>query len=493
MKFYAADYRTENNIYSPLLISYENFEECVMMRNGEISTQGVGFRPVIRRFRELAERDGHEIIMGIETIAAASGLVVKTDYERIRDEILGDIKAAMPLDAVMLQLHGAMAAVGYEDCEGDILSRIRSIVGPNVPVGVELDPHAHLTDAMVKGSPLLVFYKHQPHMDYTDRADDIYKMCVDQAQGRIKPVASVFDCRMLGGINDTTTEPMKGFIGKIESFEGKNNVLSISVVHGYPLADNPDMGVKVLVITDDNKAHGDKLAEELGLTLYDMITNQEQTSPFGHFLEVEEAIDKAIENYEKFKEPIVMAEAADTVGGGAPGDSTWFLKGLIERNVPGTIYKQLWDPLAVPLLFKIGVGQTVDVRIGGRYGYASGPPLDVTATVTGLYTAEELKDCGAYSSDVAVIRVSEVDIVLTENRAGYSDKPTVQDHFPDYARIGLDAANARILGIKSVYPYRPENPSGIMVATDGALAAAVTRTPTKIRLPIWPLDSDPFA
>jgi len=486
MKFFAADYRTENNIFSPLLITYEDFEDCIMMHNGEISSEGTGYRPVIRRFRERAERDGHEIVMGIETVAAASGRIVQADYERIRDGILDHIKAEMPLDAVMLQLHGAMAAVGYDDCEGDILASIREIVGLDVPIGVELDPHAHLTELMVEGSPLLVFYKEQPHLDYVERADDVYHLCVDQAEGRTKPVASVFDCRMLCADIDTTTEPIKGFIQKIESLEGKNDVLSISVVHGYGLADNPDMGVKVLVISDDNKEYGDQLAEQLGLELYDMITGRDEVSSFSYMLDIEEAIDKAIENYQQFGGAIVMAEPADTVGGGAPGDSTWFLKGLIERNVPGTIYKQLWDPLAVPLLFKYQVGDTVEVRIGGRYGYSSGPPLDLTATIIGLFKASD-----GFSSDAAVIRHGEVDIVLTKKRWGYLDKLKVSDHFPDYEQLGLDAANARILAIKSVYPYRPENPTGIMVKTEGSLAA-IMRAPTKVRRPIWPLDKDPL-
>ncbi len=482
MKIYCADFRTESNIFSPLPTSYKDFEHCIMMRGGDTSGHFEGFRPVIGRFQELAKTKGFDIVMGLETIAAASGRIVRRDYERIRDEILDELKAAMPVDTIMLQLHGAMAASGYDDCEGDILVRIRDIVGPDVPVGVELDPHCHLTEAMVANANVMVFYKEQPHDDHIERADEIFEMCVATAEGRIKPVSSVFNCRMLNNYH-TTIEPMKSFVDKIKGLEGQNDVLSISIVHGYPLADNPDVGVKVLVLTDNRKEYGDKLAEELGMELFGM-----REATFPRMMNADQAIDATITMDDGDGQPVIMADFADQVGGGAPGDSTFLLSALMERNVQDVIFGFLWDPFAVDIAHKVGEGEQLEMRIGGRLGPVAGPPLDVMATVIRVVTANEAAAMDIpMTGDIAVIRVGSIDVVLTSERA--SARP-----FENFESLGLNPKSRKVLVIKSAYPHHPEYPKGLMVTTPGAINVDIGSLQYKnIRRPIWPLDPDPFA
>ena len=108
--------------------------------------------------------------------APPAGPTVRHVWEGFRDEILADLRRAMPVDAVLLNLHGAMVADGYDDCEGDLLARVRAIVGPDVPVGAELDPHCHVTPLMVEQATVLVLYKEFPHTDFAERAEDLFRL-----------------------------------------------------------------------------------------------------------------------------------------------------------------------------------------------------------------------------------------------------------------------------------------------------------------------------
>jgi microcystin degradation protein MlrC len=124
----------------------------------------------------MARDRGWELAESLCAYAPPAGITPRPVYEALRDEILNDLDAAGPIDAVIVNLHGAMVADGYDDCGGDILQRIRKRVGPNVPVGVELDPHCHLTRAKLENATALVLYKEFPHTDFAARAADLFRI-----------------------------------------------------------------------------------------------------------------------------------------------------------------------------------------------------------------------------------------------------------------------------------------------------------------------------
>ena len=175
--------------------------------------------------------------------------MARATYEGLRDEILGQLRAALPVDVVLLGLHGAMVAHGYDDCEGDLLERVRGIAGPRAVIAAELDPHSHLSARRVANSDILVAFKEVPHIDFADRAEEVVELALRTARGEIRPHMAVWDCRMLDML-PTSKQPMRGFVDRIKALEGKDGVLSISVIHGFSAADVPDMGIKMLVVTD---------------------------------------------------------------------------------------------------------------------------------------------------------------------------------------------------------------------------------------------------
>ena len=290
----------------------------------------------------------------------------------MRDEILGQLKAALPVDGAVFNLHGAMVAHGYDDCEGDFLERVRALVGPKAVIGVELDPHCHLTIKRCAAADVIVLFKEYPHTDFAERGEEMVDLTLRTIRGEIKPVKSVFDCRVIQSF-PTSIQPMRGLVDKIMALEGKNRVLSVSIAHCFYYGDVPECGARILVLTDDAKPHGDKLAEEIGREL---IALREQAAPPEY--SVDGAIDFALAHPGG---PIVIADTTDNAGGGAPSDNTTFIHRLIARGVQGAAVAPIWDPIAVRIAFDAGEGARLPFRFGGKTAKASGPPVDADVEI----------------------------------------------------------------------------------------------------------------
>jgi microcystin degradation protein MlrC len=374
-----------------------------------------------------------------------------------------------------------MVAHGYDDCEGDIIARVRAIVGPGVVIGVEHDPHCHLTANRLENCDLLICFKEFPHTDSVARAEEVVELTLRTIRGEIKPVMSTFDCRMICGF-PTTRQPMRSFVDEISAMEGKEGVLSISIAHGFSFADVPDVGTRVLVVTDDRKDVGDALAERLGRRLQAM---REQTQP--PFLSVDAAIDRALE----VGGPVVVADVTDNPGGGAAGDNTTFLRRLIERGISGAALAPIWDPVAVSLCHAAGEGARLPLRFGGKTAATSGQPIDALVTVTKLVRAATTTrfDGTAPLGDAAAIDVNGIAVVLITKRT--------QAFHPDlFTNLGIDPTKRNPVVVKSTNHFHaafaPIASEVLYADGDGPLPRDPTCNPyTRIKRPIWPLDPLP--
>ena len=166
MRVFVASLATETNTFSPIRIDRSAFEDAFYAPPGEHpKTPTLCSAPLVAA-RKRASEQGFTLIEGTAAWAEPAGLVSREAYEGLRDEILDQLHAAMPVDVVLLGLHGAMIAEGYDDCEGDLLTQARAIAGGDAVIGVELDPHCHLTQAMIDAVTILVTFKEVPHSDF---------------------------------------------------------------------------------------------------------------------------------------------------------------------------------------------------------------------------------------------------------------------------------------------------------------------------------------
>ncbi|MFK4492422.1 M81 family metallopeptidase [Bradyrhizobium sp. USDA 336] len=480
MRLFAAALATETNTFSPMPTSLDSYKECVFLRPGEHPQERpvFGSEPLwVARRRALAE--DFTLIEGSCFAAQPAGTTNRRDYEFMRNEILAQLEDALPVDGVLLGLHGAMVAHGYDDVEGDILERVRALVGPKCVIGVELDPHCHLTAKRVTSADVIVLYKEFPHTDMVERAEDVLDIVLKTLRGQVRPVMSLYDCRQLG-VYPTTLPLMRGFVDRVKAMEGNDGVLSISIGHGFNLADVPEVGSRILVVMDKDKARGDALATEVG---EEFISMRGQTEPI--YYSVDGGIDAATE----FDgEPVVIADPSDNAGGGAPSDNTTIVRQLIERQVERAAVGPIWDPIAVRLCFDAGEGFEFPLRFGGKIGPASGVPIDAIVTVVGLR-----RDCwqshGSSRSslgDCAAVRVGGVEIVLASTR-------TQAFGLELFRNVGIEPLAKKIVVVKStnhfMAEYGPIAKKVIHIDSDGALNRDCRKIPyTRVRRPIWPLD-----
>lgn len=483
MKFFIAHLATETNTFAAAPTGWGGFEENGLFRGDASRKDPQGTGAFLHFLRGLIEADGHQVAESLCAIAQPAGRTVRAVYESLRDTILADLQAAMPVDAVQLMLHGAMAADAYDDCEGDLAAHIRAIVGPGVPIGLELDLHCHLTALMRDSCDAIVAFKAYPHIDAEERGRELYRILADTAAGRVRPTTFVFDCRMVG-LWHTTREPMRSFVARMQAVEAQPGVLSVSLGHGFPWGDVPESGAKLWVVTDNDTVLARTLAEQLGREFWQLREASTATA-----MDIDEALDAGPG---PGAGPVVLADIADNPGGGAPGDSSFILRRLVERRVGNALVGMLWDLGAVHICKSAGQGARLDLRIGGKCGPASGLPLDLRVTVravvdehsqSALGTRERLGTC------VWVEAENGLHIVLCSIRT--------QTYGTDaFTGLGITLGDKAFIVVKSTQHFHAEFAplaSAVRyVSTPGTMNFDYAAIPYRHRsLDYWPRVADP--
>lgn len=442
-RIFTAALATETNTFSPIVIDRSAFEASLLAGPGEHPETPTLCTAPIPVGRKVCRAKNWTLIEGTSAWADPAGLVSKTTYESLRDEILAELKAAMPVDAVVLGLHGAMVAQDYLDPEGDLLARIREIVGADVLVAAELDPHSHLTAKRVQAADFFVVFKEFPHTDFVERAEDLWRIVVDALEGRVRPVMSVYDCRMID-VFPTSRDPMRSFVDKMMAIEKRDEkVLSLSTIHGFMAGDVPEMGTKMIAVTNGDRDYGDALAKALGDELFANRGKHMMPS-----LEVGEAVERAMKAGAK---PVVIADMWDNPGGGTAGDATVVLKACMERGARGVAFGTIWDPIAVQLCKIAGEGAVMPLRFGSKSAPHTGEPVDALVRVVKFVPDAQMKfgeSLVPFGDAVRLALLDEqgeergIEVILNTVRAQSFD-PSL------FEALGIDPAAQDILVIKS--------------------------------------------
>jgi microcystin degradation protein MlrC len=489
MKIFFGGIATETNTFSPIPTGIEAYEQCFLVRAGEHGDEPNLFTAPLAALKQ-RKKDGNqpwEIVQGLCAFAMPGARTSRSAYESMRDEMLEDLKRAMPVDLVILGIHGAMIADGYDDCEGDMLRRVRELVGPDVIIGAELDLHCILTDEMVRESNILVAFKEYPHTDIMERAFELVDLCVAAVEKKVRPVSAVFDCHMIDAMH-TTREPMKSIVARAKEMERSPGVLSVSIAHSFPWGDVPGMGCKTLVVTDNDVALAARLAEEIGKLV---IAARGTTTD--HHPALDEALDEALS---VSGGPVVIADTADNPGAGAAGDSTFLLQALLSRGVGNAIIGPLWDPVSTQFCFDVGVGARLKLRIGGKVGALSGQPVDAEVTVMGLKRNAHMIFGGLPTSmgDAALVSIDvpgelPIQIVLNTLRT----QAYGAEVFTQFADAGVDLSTKRLIIVKSMQHFHaafaPIAKRVIYMGGPGTAARDFkSLTYKNIPRPMWPFD-----
>lgn len=481
MKLFIAGLATETNTFAPIPTGRASFEETFLSRTATREPPNL-FSAPLHVWRARAEARGWEVVESLSAFAQPAGTTIGHVYEALRDEILADLRAAMP-DIALFSMHGAMVAQGYDDCEGDLMARAREIASEAV-IGLEIDPHNHLTEAMLEAADLIVAYKEYPHTDSADRAEDLFGLAADTAEGRIRPVMRDVDCRMMGTYH-TPREPMRGFVDDMMAAEGQGGILSLSLCHGFPWADVPRVGTRMLAIADGDADLAQRTAQGFADRLWAMREDLRVRYP-----DIEGALDRAVAAN---RAPVVLADTADNAGGGAPSDATFVLRAVLDRGLRDVALGIFWDPVVTRMCREAGMGAVLPVRLGGKVGTMSGDPVDLTVTVRGVgenlsqHMGEALMPMG----NAVWLEADGVHLVVNDLR-------TQCFHPEAFTWLGLDLQKMKIVVVKSSQHFHagfaPIASEVIHVMTPGAITPDFAAIPYARRDgTYWPRVEDPFA
>ena len=479
LRVFSAALSTETNTFAPTPTGLASFRDYGCFPAGQHPDHMLNYSAPLWAARLRGARDGWDLVEGLVAAAQPGGITTRHAYETLRDELLRDLRAALPLDLVLLGLHGAMVADGYDDCEGDLLARARQIVGLDVVIGAEIDPHNHLSQAMLQQADLMVGFKEYPHTDVLERAVELVDLCAAMVERRIRPTMAVVDCEMVVLVH-TSREPARSFVDRIQALEGKGGVLSISVTHGFPWGDVADMGTKVLVYTNDDPALAASLARQLA---DELIAMREQLAP--PYPDIDQALDQALAIDGA---PVLISDGADNPGGGAAGDSTFVLRRMVQRGIENAALGPLWDPMTVRIAFDAGVGARLWLRIGGKTSPMSGDPIDLQCTVKALTPAlvqTGLANTPTAMGDCVLVQAQGIEILLCSmrNQAMGTDLFTL---------AGCELSGKKIIVLKSSQHFYASFSKVarhvIYAGAPGSMPMDLDSLPyRKVKRPKWPL------
>lgn len=485
-RLFIAGLDTETNSFSPIPTDEEAFRET-LLAFGDATARALNpCSAQLALWRARAEAAGMAIHEGPCAVAEPGGPIPRAFYERLRDRLLDDLRAAAP-DIALLALHGAAIADGYDDVEGDILARARALLGPGVFLGATLDPHAHLTGPMLTHADALVAYKEYPHTDVLPRAAELLDLALAARSGAVRPVMAQWDCRMVAAF-PTQVQPMRGFVDAlVEAERSGPGVLSLSLIHGFAHGDVPQAGARMLAVADGDAALASSLAETYGrrfVALRDRVTPS--------FVDMATALAR-IESAPAGGKPLVLADTGDNPGGGAPGDATFLLRACLERGLKDVAFAMIWDPEAVRLCRAAGVGATLDLALGGRFGALSGPPVllqgaRVRAIGTGM--VQRFGDIMMPMGNAVRLETGGVTVIVNDHRTQVFDPVCL-------SALGADPADYRAIIVKSLNHYAALFASVarelVPVATSGATSPVYAEIPYRKRMaPYWPRIADPW-
>ena len=422
--------------------------------------------------------------------ACSSGPVRSEVYDQLRESMLEKLAALLPLDGVVLALHGAAAAENEIDPEGDLLEAVRTLVGPATSIVATLDLHAHVTGRMVESADLLVAWETYPHRDAVETGQRGARALLAMLDGSLRPTMVMAKVPVLvaGVLGQTDLPgPFAEIMEMAIGMRQQEGVYSTSAFLVHPYLDAPGMGGGGLVVTHDDLSLAADLAGQLARAYWDR----------RHRLEPETwqpnmAIRDARDHVEG---PVVLVETADCCGGGAAGDSVHSLRALLEEQVAQPAVVPLVDSAAAACCHQAGVGARVELQVGHLVDPAWGEPLAVEGTVTrlseGLFTYKGGIWGGqeAHMGPAAVLQVGTISLCLASHA-------TYEWCNEQYESLGIDVKKMKFIVVKNPMNYRQAYgelmKKDYILDTPGPTPATLQHVELqRMKRPYFPLDDPP--
>lgn len=473
-KIAIAGIKIESSTFSPARSTEESF-------NVAIGDEIFEMIPYLREGQPLRERA--EWVPALVARATPGGAVTRETYEKFVNIILDSLRANMPLDGLVYDIHGAMSVVGLDDPEGDMIKRIREVIGNDVVVTTPMDLHGNVSWTLAENSDMICCYRMAPHEDAWECRERAARILIERLEsGKGKPGYKAWvpvPILLPGEQTSTRVEPAKSLYAMTYPASEQEGVIDASIWIGYAWADEP-RNHAVVMATGDDKEKVVKAAEEIAQHFWDVRHQFDFVAPTT-------TLDECLANALKkdAKRPYYISDTGDNPTAGGAGDVTWTLTQLLGRKEfrssdgPHLIYASLPDKDFVAKAKEVGVGGKIDMVAGAEVDDRYAPPVCLKGTVTAIYDHP-------VNSEVAV-KVGSIDVIVTEIRKGFH-----KEH--EFTKLGLNPRTADIVMVKIGY-LEPElynmQADWMMALTLGGVNQDLAGLPyQRINRPMYPIDRD---
>ncbi len=477
-----AECMQEISSFNPVPSDYGYFRvergEAMLAQRG-LNTAVAGMLSVLEGRRDV------EIVPTYGARSGSAGLLSAAGWRRLSGELLDAVEAKIrDVDAVLVSLHGAMGAEGELDPEGFLLTRIRDMAGPRMPIVISLDLHGILTDRMLRQVDGLAIYHTYPHVDFADTGERAARLLLDIVDHGLDPVIArvTIPALVRGDELITRTGCYGDLLREARRLEHDGKALAAGIMIGNPFTDVPELCSQALVVVREDGDLASREATRLADAFWPLRHRMQ-----GRLI----PLDTAIAQARVRKGPLLFTDAADATSSGATGDSNVIVKALLEARYEGRVLAQIVDAEAARVAHAAGVGATIAVTIGGALDKTRFTPLAVEATVESLSRGRGRLETSHSTYDAgpsAVLTFGNFTLVVVSRTVGLIDRSL-------YWANGLNPQDFDLVVVKCPHTeYRMYDAwveKNFNIDAPGATSADLRSLGHRIcQRPVYPLDGD---
>jgi microcystin degradation protein MlrC len=445
----------ESNSFVPGAASWEEFVAADgwpgLTRGEALFDVMPGMNLPISGFIAEAARRGHALVPLAWANAQPSGPVTADAFERMAALLVGDLTAQQPVDALFLDLHGAMVSADFPDGEGELLRRLRAVLGAELPIAVALDLHANVTQAMLAEADFLTSYRTYPHVDYAETGARAARFLDERLHGRRRTGKALRKLPFLIPLTAQCTliEPCAGLYRDLQAIEEASGVL-LSFAQGFPPADIGECGPSVMAHAD-TQSEAERAADRFA----GLVAAAEPRFAADRILAPEEAVRRALALAETANRPVILADTQDNPGAGASSDTTGLLRALVAAGARRATVAILHDPEAARAAHAAGIGASLALALGGRSGAAGDQPFAGHFTVRALGDGRFAGSGPMYGGSdmalgpMALLEQDGIAIIVGSRRQQAATQAI-------FRHLGLEPAEQKILALKSSVHFRAD-------------------------------------
>ncbi len=422
---------------------------------------------------------GFEIVPGVSAYPSGGGTIADSPCREALGRLEASLRAALPVDALFLRLHGAMFAEGVGPAETELVRQLRKLVGPRIPIACTFDLHGNIPARLADSGDILVGLKTAPHTDSAETAELAGRILRDTLEARVRPVSYVLPIPMMlqGEKAMTTTEPFRSLVAEARRVEREGvpgheaKILTATLFVGCAWTDSPDTGMSVMITADGSRA----AARAAAVHLAGKIWAARRQFAFGcETAELEEGVTRALAAKET---TVFLTDSGDNVTASTPGDLPVVLRHLVERKVDRTVVAGLNDKAATDRCFEAGEGKKLRLSIGATIEQRFGPPLEAEVEVVRLL-ADRRQVIG---------RIGGVEVILADGPTAFTDPR-------QFEPCGIDPLARKLVVVKEGYLFPGLTriaPRYIMLLTPGAGDMRIEQlTYSRRRKPLFPFEPE---